>query len=186
MPKADENVLLINLRLDSVWIFNMIFSHVQGTCYVLHHCIDSTGTLLIYFAWEISDFLIPGIDQCYMHIIVSHWNSYIIALTFYFLFFTIQKLCQKIEESTTYENIITLSKDCSFRGLVIIIFYTMNNQALCYRIKIPVGNFQRENCPSWWRIIIYILQVGITDFSPLIGKTVSFELYIGDIGGGHL
>lgn len=60
MPKADENVLLINLRLDSVWIFNMIFSHVQGTCYVLQHCIDSTGTLLIYFAWEISDFLIPG------------------------------------------------------------------------------------------------------------------------------
>lgn len=60
MPKADENVLLINLRLDSVWIFNMIISHVQGTCYVLHHCIDSTGTQLIYFAWEISDFLIPG------------------------------------------------------------------------------------------------------------------------------
>lgn len=23
-------------------------------------------------------------------------------------------------------------------------------------------------------------------FTPLIGKTVSFELYIGDIGGGHL
>lgn len=151
---------------------------------------------LYWFHWYSADIFCLGdfwflnswqsIDQCYMHIIVSHWNSYIIALTFFFFFFTIQKLCQKIEESTTYENIITLSKDCSFRRLVIIIFYTMNNQALCYRIKIPVGNFQRENCPSWWRIIIYILQVGITDFSPLIGKTVSFELYIGDIGGGHL
>lgn len=126
-----------------------------------------------------------SIDQCYMHIIVSHWNSYIIALTFFKNFYD-TKTVSKDRRSTTYENIITLSKDCSFRGLVIIIFYTMNNQALCYRIKIPVGNFQRENCPSWWRIIIYILQVGSTDFTPLIGKTVSFELYIGNIGGGHL
>lgn len=37
-----------------------------------------------------------------MHIIVSHWNSYIVALAFYFVRY---ENCQKIEESTTYENI---------------------------------------------------------------------------------
>lgn len=56
-----------------------------------------------------------------------------------------------------------------------------------YKTKIPLGNLRRENCPlDDVSSYIYILQVVITKFTLLIGKTVNFELYIGGIGGGHL
>lgn len=45
-----------------------------------------------------------------------------------------------------------VSKECLFRGLVIIIFYTTNKPSIMlqicdYKTKIPLGNLRRENCP---------------------------------------
>lgn len=48
------------------------------------------------------------------------------------------------------------------------------------------GIYEEKIAPLMTYHHIYILQVVITKFTLLIGKTVNFELYIGGIGGGHL
>lgn len=55
-----------------------------------------------------------------------------------------------------------------------------------YKTKIPLGIYEEKIAPLMTYHHIYILQVVMTKFTLLIGKTVNFELYIVGIGGGHL